>query len=227
MKRKSDIKLIIIIIIFSIITFFTLWSAINEKMLVHYFCEDGPAEWLQAIFLLLSFIVFSINFIRSLRKGESPDLIALVISLVSLFAFLEEISYGQRLFGIKSPYYFERHNVHREINIHNLLPLDSATEIASFAIFLVWGIILPFILLIKKDWRKFADKKIKYIPSTTIAIFCLAGLLIEIACRHLYRQYWPMSNEILELYLYAAIFAVGFNLTPILLNKGKETAQEE
>lgn len=227
MKKKLDIKLIIIIIVFSVITLFTLRSALNERMLVNFFSEDGIAEWLQALFLLLSFIVFSINFIESLKKGELPDLIALVFALISLFAFLEEISYGQRLLGIKSPYYFERHNVHREINIHNLLPFDSATEVASFTIFLVWGIVLPFILFIKKDWRKFTDKKIIYIPSTIIAIFCLAGLLMEIICRYKYRQYWPMSNEILELYLYAAIFAVGFSFTPILLKKGEKTSQEE
>jgi len=227
MNGKPNIRLIIIIVLFSIITLFSLWSALNENTLVKLFAEDGLAEWIQAIFLLLSFIIFLINFIYSLRNGVSPDFVALVFSLLSLFAFLEEISYGQRLFGIETPYYFERYNVHREINIHNLLPFDSATETVSFALFLVWGIILPFILYTKKDWRELADSTIKYIPSTIIALFCLVGLIAEILCRYNYRQYWLMSNEILELYLYAAIFAVGFEYSPILTKKGKKSLNEE
>ncbi|MBM9519902.1 hypothetical protein JWG39_08740 [Desulforhopalus vacuolatus] len=44
----------------------------------------------------------------------------MVLAIGLLFSSLEEISWGQRLFDIENPVYFEKHNVQCEISIHNL-----------------------------------------------------------------------------------------------------------
>jgi len=42
------------------------------------------------------------------------------LGLVFLFGALEEISWGQRIFGIETPAYFVENNLQRETNLHNL-----------------------------------------------------------------------------------------------------------
>jgi hypothetical protein len=43
-----------------------------------------------------------------------------ILAAVLLLVALEEISWGQRIFNIASPAYFEQHNVQGEITFHNL-----------------------------------------------------------------------------------------------------------
>ena len=171
------------------------------------FCrEDGPVEWSQAFFLLAASIIFLVKFIKERKAGNAFNIINLLLSLFCFFVFLEEISYGQRIFGFTTPYYFNRHNAHREINIHNLMTFDSFSEMAISGIYLIWTIILPFVLLINKKWRTVTQERYIYIPPLYASLFCIAGLVIEIFCRVKYPAYWANNNEIAELYLYFTFF---------------------
>ncbi|MBI4577608.1 MAG: hypothetical protein HY722_15205 [Planctomycetes bacterium] len=42
------------------------------------------------------------------------------LALATLFGALEEVSYGQRLLGVRSPEWFQLHNTQGETNLHNL-----------------------------------------------------------------------------------------------------------
>jgi hypothetical protein len=44
-----------------------------------------------------------------------------LFAIAALFVGLEEISYGQHLFGWRSPEYFREHNLQGEVNLHNML----------------------------------------------------------------------------------------------------------
>ena len=78
-------------------------------------------EDVQAGFYFLSFIISAIIAVRYVYKNKY-----LLTGIYFLFAIgmliicLEEISWGQRIFGIENPDYFEEHNTQKEISIHNL-----------------------------------------------------------------------------------------------------------
>lgn len=92
--------------------------------------EDGPYESIGAWAFLLASIVFA-EVYRRTRTGAGaqkywtrrwlrghPGL--LLLAGVMLLACLEEISWGQRLFGIKTPEAIARVNHQKETNLHNL-----------------------------------------------------------------------------------------------------------
>jgi hypothetical protein len=69
----------------------------------------------------------------------------LLFALGALFAGLEEISYGQHLFGWASPHWFAERNAQRETNLHNLFsdrPGRALRNVALVAVAL-GGIVLP------------------------------------------------------------------------------------
>ncbi len=198
----------ILVFVYTVITVIFIAASLDGEFLVNFCREDGPVEWSQAIFLLAASIIFLIKFIKERKTGNAFNIINLVLSLFCLFVFLEEISYGQRIFGFTTPYYFNRNNAHREINIHNLMTFDSSSEMAVSLIYLIWGIILPFVLLINKKWRAFTQERYFYIPPLYAALFCIAGLVIEIFCRVKYPAYWANNNEITELYLYFTFLVI-------------------
>ena len=91
--------------------------------------EDRFVETLGAIMFLLSSIGFGLAYLRSSRLPQDVETRAgqtrknifyLLLSLFFLVAFLEEISWGQRIFGIETPAVFTEYNHQEEINIHNL-----------------------------------------------------------------------------------------------------------
>jgi hypothetical protein len=77
--------------------------------------EDGFFENLTAICFLSAAIMFLITFLKK------KEIVYLLFFLVFLFGAGEEISWGQRIFNIATPDYFEENNLQDEINIHNLI----------------------------------------------------------------------------------------------------------
>ncbi|MBM3296923.1 MAG: hypothetical protein FJY83_04915 [Candidatus Aminicenantes bacterium] len=83
--------------------------------------EDSAIEYLQAVFYIAASVAALLVSIRLLRNGmTAAGILYALLAAGMLFASLEEISWGQRIFRIPSPAYFERHNWQRELSIHNL-----------------------------------------------------------------------------------------------------------
>ena len=83
--------------------------------------EDGVLENITALILLFgSFLAMSR--IRKFDRKKHPWRIVLYVflSLGLLFAFGEEISWGQRIFNTETPEFFSENNLQKETNIHNL-----------------------------------------------------------------------------------------------------------
>lgn len=83
--------------------------------------EDSVLEYLQALIFLASSllaIVASLGFFRQRERGVGVLFVLLGVGLA--FVAAEEVSWGQRLLDISNPEYFRRHNVQREITVHNL-----------------------------------------------------------------------------------------------------------
>jgi hypothetical protein len=108
--------------------------------------EYGPVEigtaacWFTACALAFGLAVRT--------RGRAPAAVRVlyvVFALGALFAGLEEISYGQHLFGWQSPRWFVEKNAQHETNLHNLFS-DKPTKTlrnAAIAGVTVGGIVLP------------------------------------------------------------------------------------
>ena len=120
-KFLSDYFLLVVAGI--ILVFGAAVSFIDHDWFVEFFVvEDGPTEWLTFFVLLASALLC---FKRWYNTGPSQPLSFKVVLLL-LFAFFifgagEEISWGQRIFGIESSEFFLAHNKQSETNLHNLM----------------------------------------------------------------------------------------------------------
>lgn len=85
--------------------------------------EDLYGEWLQMWLFVAVFIVAALL----VRRPGSYRWFFILLSLAGLYTFLEEISYGQRLFGVQSPEFFEEYNIQGETNLHNFLTGPEST----------------------------------------------------------------------------------------------------
>jgi len=89
--------------------------------------EDGLFEDLTAVCFFAASLLCAVLFWRS-RSGNDFFIVRtrrrniwfLLLSLLFFFGAGEEISWGQRIFGWKTPDTFEKQNIQRETNIHNL-----------------------------------------------------------------------------------------------------------
>jgi hypothetical protein len=97
--------------------------------------EDGPVESLQFLsYALASGFAVAIATVF-LRRGER--LLGTLYAVLGLglgFVALEEIAWGQRLLDFRTPEFFTRRNVQRELTLHNLEPIQEKLRYVLFAI---------------------------------------------------------------------------------------------
>jgi hypothetical protein len=115
--EKSILFLALVMLAVGYILFYT-----NLHSFELYVQEDGVVEWLTVLGLLLGCFV-SLNRFFSLRKYKSTWFLVVTLGLALLlfFAAGEEISWGQRILGIKSSEFFLEKNAQGETNLHNLV----------------------------------------------------------------------------------------------------------
>jgi hypothetical protein len=84
--------------------------------------EDGFVESVTVIVLLAAMTVCFRRFMQ--LRGERSPLFLFVTFLLGAFCLFgagEEISWGQRIFGLETPEFFEENNAQGEIGLHNLV----------------------------------------------------------------------------------------------------------
>lgn len=107
---------------------FIAWSELNPDYLHRMVEEDGPIESLSAILFGLSSICFIAFARRSdfLKEKGRLGYFMTISWAVLMFIFMgEEISWGQRLFGIATPDILKEINIQNELNIHNIEFVDT------------------------------------------------------------------------------------------------------
>ena len=109
---------------------YSMFFFLDERSVAQYAREDGAIETPGAVMFLLASIGFGLAYFRSssaqgaltgLARIAKRNVFYLLLCLFFLVAFLEEISWGQRVFHVQTPAVLQELNRQGETNIHNLV----------------------------------------------------------------------------------------------------------
>lgn len=150
-----------------------------------YVREDGLIEWLTFLALILGFFLcwYRASILRPFRS-KIFYFSLIFLGLVFLFGAGEEISWGQRIFNIKSPEFFMRNNTQMETNLHNLFIGSFKINRVIFGTLLgilvaFYFLILPFLYRRVEKIKLLVDSFALPLPKIFHIIFyiCLAGVV--------------------------------------------------
>lgn len=155
--------------------------------------EDEYIEWASFwAFALAGIVAFVVarNYARD--TGRLPWYFV-GIGLFCLLVAMEEISWGQRVFGFRPPVYFLEHNYQQELNVHNVF----ATDLRKLTLLLIiagYGIVLPVAGALR-SLAKPMEKLGVIAPSPGLLPAFLATFVVY------YEYPWSHSGEWAELML--------------------------
>tara|TARA_B110000037_G_scaffold215040_1_gene271850 strand:- start:291 stop:1079 length:789 start_codon:yes stop_codon:yes gene_type:complete len=144
--------------------------------------ESGLVEYLQVFFLLVTIFFISLFIKKEYFKLKSLEKLLIFFYFLGVnYYFLEEISYGQHIFGWQSSGFFLEINSQDETNIHNISSIFN--ELPRNLLF-VWCA-LTFLWIGRISFKNnflqkfvFPDIKLKYI-SYLILFFFIPDFLID------------------------------------------------
>lgn len=158
----------------------------------HHFQEDGVVEstsffvWLAAGILLLA----------AARRLERTPWLTVAAGLGALFVAFEEISWGQRLLGLKTPESLARLSHQPELNLHNLVHPGTVSEIFPWAI-LVFAVVIPALATRPGLKERLQQLGFPLVPGYLIPYF-LGALWLRVGCPYLLGKS-EMSESMLAL----------------------------
>jgi hypothetical protein len=178
---------------------------VDHKVLGPYCVEDGPVENAQALFYLLAGILFCIGAWRQGWHG----LLYLGFGLLFIMAGGEEISWGQRIFGVATPEAFEARNVQGEMNVHNLKGIHGIVRALGLLIVLGTCLVIPVAdRLIPAAKRLLARLHMPVFPiwCSPVVIVSIAMMLVAKAMRGRGEKGDFQIDEVAELLMAASFF---------------------
>jgi len=113
-------------------------------MYIKFISEDGCSEYLTFLFYMTAFLILLWAFIKKGQTFWKPGYI--LLALIVLLIAMEEISWGQRIFGMTPPDFFKAMNRQGELNLHNLIDLSRYYHLITI-IFLLVGVMSPIMTL--------------------------------------------------------------------------------
>jgi hypothetical protein len=114
-----------------------LLTYLNRSVYRFVTMEDGPIEWAQFIFYVLTAVASTGIAIKRWQSGHRwQSLLFAGFALMNLFVAGEEIAWGQRIFGIETPESLKEINDQGETTIHNI---GFIQDIFNFGMFLMAG----------------------------------------------------------------------------------------
>jgi hypothetical protein len=162
--EKTIIFIVAIVIAAGFILFYSDVSKFED-----FVKEDGIAEWLTVAGLLMGSFVCFARFVRLFRiKNRWFLVVTMGLGLFLFFAAGEEISWGQRIFGIATPEYFQQHNAQQETNLHNLVVNGVKINKLVFSLILV-GLLGAFLIIVPLLYQKNTAAK-KFLNASGVPI---------------------------------------------------------
>ena len=160
--------------------------------------EDRIAEWLSFAFCMGASFLFAASGMHFRKSGPGLRAAALVCAALALVLFvigMEEVSWLQRVIGIKTPDSFSA-NIQNEFNLHNF-STDEVENLYYLGSFAVLGL-LPFLAAgLPADRQSWL---LAVLPQRAVALSCLA---MTACC-------WAMWNIIpIQMCFWISIFLLG------------------
>lgn len=160
MKKLSLVEKILLAVVAALLTISLVLAFTNLEYFADRFTfEDGIVEWGTVLALLAGSFLCMYRFVNLWKYKRWPFLLfTFLFGLFIFFAAGEEISWGQRILNIETPEYFEKHNMQKETNFHNLVINGVRINRIFFSFFLIGAlsiylIIIP-ILYRSKEWMR-------------------------------------------------------------------------
>ncbi|MFK7900546.1 MAG: hypothetical protein AB8B61_07285 [Cyclobacteriaceae bacterium] len=141
-----------------LLTFITI-GIIDKDYYVHLLREDSLANWITFWMLVIASFISFIT--AKTKSNQRIKLFFILFGLFSLLGALEEISWGQRVFDIKSTAFFNEYSDQNEINLHNVAQkvFKIKTKHLAAVALLFFGFIIPYCFEKGKlNFIKFLDK---------------------------------------------------------------------
>jgi hypothetical protein len=96
----------------------------EEYFYLRFVQEDGPVEYATFVAFVVSSGLCLLTGLKALKtRGQLIGCFHFLLSAFLLFLGLEEISYGQRIFGFETPSDLATINTQSELNLHNISSL--------------------------------------------------------------------------------------------------------
>ncbi|MHA6246373.1 hypothetical protein ACXYMU_00425 [Pontibacter sp. CAU 1760] len=153
--------------------------ALARELYRHVLQEDQLVEWITFLGLIVTSTVALLAAVAIYRKFAYLHWFFVLFSLFSLLAGLEEISWGQRIFGWETTGFFARYSDQHETNLHNTFQgiFKIKTKHIALVVVSVYGILLP--RLVAKQNKVLVLFRQLVLPPRFLGIgFILASLLM-------------------------------------------------
>jgi hypothetical protein len=193
---KTDKLGYLFLIISFTLGFYYAYTDLNYFETV-YVVEDGFVENSQFVLLLCSSFLLFYYFFKFLNhKNGYWKLGVLAIAITFFFASGEEISWGQRIFHIRSSEFFIKNNTQHETNLHNMVILNVKVNKIIFSqsltvLLAIYLLILPLlyrkVAKIKKIINRFAVPIVKW--HHTIAFLISTVLILYVHSKKKWELY--------------------------------------
>ncbi len=177
--KNSKLNMHIRALILLALIFLLLYALLSRT--TNLYIEDGIFEWLTMIFSVLAAIMILIKLVK---QGTKNQKFLLILALVFIIFGMEEISWGQRIFGWNTPEILSEYNYQGETNLHNLFnPIID--PIYAFVYFLLGWTLLNIDrvedILSRTKWFHYIAP---YLPPSEFnifgVIFYFIGMLVTI-----------------------------------------------
>jgi hypothetical protein len=182
-------KAILLLVTLMLVAGFVLFST-NLHLFMRYTVEDGLVEWLTVFGLLLGSGVCFYRFVKLRQKKNGIFLLVTLLLGIMLFIVAgEEISWGQRIFGIQSSEFFKENNSQGETNLHNMVVggVKVNKVVFTFGLIAALGIFLlvvPYLYRRNEGIKRWADNWGILIPQTYQVIAFLLLFAITESLQH-------------------------------------------
>jgi hypothetical protein len=214
-KIRNDPVSLAAVIIYNIcalvvLSLLVVWEKMWPEGMTYYCGEDRIIESLTAVFFFFAGIAMFVTTFRhpAVRRRRMRMVFLIAWSLLFLIFAGEEISWGQRIFGLPTPELL-KDGMQDELNIHNLKWVDSflGGKFRWLSILvLTTGVFLPLLSRLRGPRRFFAKLTYPVVQPHYIGLF-LGGYLY---CHWLYPEIGNPAAEIREF-----LFSLGYMLFAI------------
>ena len=179
--------------------------------------ENSVVEWLTALFLLLSAYL---ALVTGLSKG-SPYTKWLLLAFASIFfvAFMEELAWGQMMFGWETPENFRSLNAQGETTLHNI---NGIHDLVSPALLLFSSAAACISLTKQRPNIPLLRSKLLRFSKGLFPMFFLAVIICSVVVFMPYTQFLGRVNQDIEWAEFLISFSIFMHSLSLIANPSKE-----